>query len=220
MDLAFINSTFEVDDALWKIDNDNKILLDSGRLNISNLGVGNDLQKLKIYGKASELIEDTMNIDLKEIDLKFVSSLLPENSIALEGVANGTASLISIYKDLSFTTDLKLDSLFINEVEIGESNLKSIWDSELKALLVDGNLGNSESDILRVTGSVFPLKKENSLDLTIDFNQFPLELIRPYLVDYLTDIEGVLNGKVAVDGEAEAPQLKGVLGLNLSLIHI
>lgn len=220
MDFAFVNATFEVNNALWTIDNENRIEVDSGRFNIDNLIVTNNLQVLRISGKASGVVDDTLNIDLQEIDLNFISSLLPENSIALEGVANGSASLISVYKNLSFTTDLKLDSLFINNVEIGESNLESIWNPELRALLIDGNLGNAESDIFRVTGSVFPLKKENSLDLSIDFNQFPLELIRPYLVDYLTDIEGFLNGKVAVEGEAQAPQLKGVIGLNDSKFHV
>lgn len=216
MDFAFLNSTFQVKNALWKIENENGIQLDSGRFSIHNLDVSNNLQKLKVSGNASHHIEDTLNVDLKEIDLQFVSSLFPENSIEMEGVANGTTSLISVYKDLSFTTDLKLDSLFINNVEIGESNLKSTWNSELKALIVDGNLGDTDSDILRVTGSVFPLQKENSLDLSVNFNQFPLELIRPYLVDYITGIEGFLNGKVAVSGEGSAPQLKGVVGLNKS----
>ncbi|MFT6166863.1 MAG: hypothetical protein ACJASF_001556 [Vicingaceae bacterium] len=220
MDFAFENSTFQVKNALWKINNNNRIQLDSGRFNIHNLDVGNDLQQLLISGKASDLVEDTLNVDLKEIDLEFVSSLLPENSVEMEGVANGTASLISVYKELSFTTDLKLDSLFVNNVEIGESNLKSTWNSEQKALIVDGNLGDANSDILRVTGSVFPLQKENSLDLSVNFNQFPLELIRPYLVEYITGIEGFINGKVAVKGEGDAPQLKGILGLNQSKFHV
>lgn len=216
MEFSFLNSTFNVKDANWTIDNKNKIQMDSGRVSIDNLGVSNNLQKLTISGKASELIEDTLNADLKEIDLEFISSLLPKNSIEMEGVANGKASLISVYNDLSFITDLRLDSLFINEVEIGESNLKSTWKSEMKALIVDGNLGDASSDILRVTGNVFPLEMENSLDLNINFNQFPLELIRPYLVDYLTRLEGNLNGKVAVKGKGSSPQLKGVLGLNKS----
>ena len=216
MDFAFINSKFQVKNALWTIENENRIQLDSGRFSIHNLNVSNDLQKLKVSGNASDHVKDTLNVDLKEIDLQFVSSLLPENSIEMEGVANGTAAVISVYKDLSFTTDLRLDSLFINDVEIGESNLKSTWNSELQALIVDGNLGDANSDILRVTGSVFPLQKENSLDLSVNFNQFPLELIRPYLVDYITGIEGYLNGEVAVSGEGSAPLLKGIVGLNQS----
>ena len=220
MDLAFVNSSFQVNNTFWEIDDNNKIHLDSGRFDINNLNIGNDLQQLQIEGKASGSIEDTLNVDLREIDLKFVSSLLPENSVALEGVANGTASIISLYQNVSFTADLELDSLFINNVEIGESNLKSTWNPELKALIVDGNLGDATSDILRISGSVFPLQQENSLDLSVDFNQFPLELIRPYLVDYITDIEGFINGKIAVEGEGSAPQLKGILGLNQSRFHV
>ena len=220
MVISLSNSTFDVNESLWTIDNENRIQLDSGRFDINHLVVGNNLQQLQISGRASEFSKDTLQIDLKEIDLEFVSSLLPENTVNMKGVANGTASFVSIYKNLSFTTDLALDSLFINNVEIGESSLKSIWNSELKALEVDGNLGDSESDILKISGTVFPLKTENSLDLSLGFNQFPLELIRPYLVDYITNIEGYLNGNIAIDGVADSPQLQGLLSLNQSKFHV
>lgn len=220
MDFVFDNSTFEVNSALWKIDNNNDIIIDSGRFVVSNLSVANGLQNLSVYGTASDLVKDTLNINLNEIDLEFVSSLLPPNSVALEGVANGTAALVSVYKDISITADLGLDSLYINDVQIGEANLKSTWNSELNALLVDGNLGDANSDILRIKGNVFPLKEENSLDLSLIFNQFPLELIRPYLVDYLTGIEGYVNGNIAIDGEGDSPQLRGKLGLNKTKFHV
>lgn len=220
MNLVFENSFFEVNDAVWNILNGNTIVLDSGRLDIQNLTVGNQSQQFKISGQASASQEDTLSIDLENIDLDFVSSLLPENTVALEGVANGNSNVVAVYDDFSLITNLKLDSLFINAVEIGESNVKSIWNSETNSLQVEGNLGDKESDILKVSGNVYPLNKENSLDLSLDFNLFPLELIRPYLVDYLTDIEGSLNGKVAVNGIAEAPELKGVLGLNKTKFHI
>lgn len=220
MNFTFVNSYFNVSDSIWRIDSGNAIVLDSGNFDVTQLSLGNQLQHLQLGGKVSSSQSDTLDIELTNIDLAFITSLLPENTVNLRGEANGSSSIVGVYKDLSLTTNLELTNLFINDVEIGRSNLKSTWDSESKSLLVDGNLGDKESDILRLNGSVFPLKEENSLELVLEFNQFPLELIRPYIEEYITDVAGNLNGKVDVSGEAEAPLLKGVLDLQETKFHV
>ena len=220
MKFSFVDSYFLVNDSVWKIANENELVLDSGNVGISNLLIGNQQQNLRLDGRASASKEDTLKVELKDIDLAFVSSLLPDNTVDLLGTANGKASIIGVYDDLSLITNLNLDSLFINDVEIGRSSLKSIWDSEIQSLLVDGNLGDEHSDVLRLQGNVFPLKEENSLDLNLEFNHFPLELIKPYLVDYLADIEGNLNGNVKVNGVSNQPLLRGMLDLKQTHFHI
>jgi len=220
MTFSFQNSSFFLNDAFWKIADDNKIKLDSDTIDFYNLFVSYEQQQLAISGKASNSIFDTLDISLTEIDLAFISSLLPENSVDLKGIANGSSSIISVFNQLSLTTNLAIDSLFINTVDVGQCYATSIWDSETNSLLVDANLGDKQSDLLKISGSVNPLKLENSLDLSLYFNKFPLELIRPYLVDYISDIEGFLNGEVTVRGKAEAPELKGILGLNKTKFHV
>ncbi|MFT5668691.1 MAG: hypothetical protein ACI9DK_002896 [Vicingaceae bacterium] len=220
MTFSFLNSSFFINDAFWKIADDNKIKLDSNTIDFYNLFVSYEQQQLAISGKASTSIFDTLNVSLQEIDLAFISSLLPENTVDLKGVANGTSSIVSVFDQLSLTTNLAVDSLFINTVDVGRCYATSTWDSETNALLIDANLGDKEADLLKVSGSVNPLKFENSLDLSLHFNKFPLELIRPYLVDYINDIEGFLNGEVTVGGKAEAPELKGILGLNKTKFHV
>lgn len=213
------DSYFLVNDIPWDIKNENSIALDSGALEFQEIVIGNLNQQISLNGRASKLIQDTLEVELKSIDLEFVAGLLPENSILMSGTANGTSKLVGVYDNLSLTTGLELDSLEINNVFIGKSNLQSIWDSEKQALIVNGNLGDLNSDILTLEGQVFPLKTEESLDLSLQFKKFPLPLIKPYLVDYLSEIEGELNGEIDITGQADQPQLRGELDLENAFVH-
>ena len=219
MDFKLENSYFVLKDEVWNIENGNTIELDSTVLLFSSLIIGNQNQQLKVDGTASTSKNDTLNVNLKDIDLSFISTLLPKNSLAMNGIANGNSKLVGVYENISLTTGLQLDSLEVNDVFIGTSNLKSIWNSEKEALIIDGNLGDNNSDILKIFGEVRPLEEENSLDLKLVFNKFPLPLVKPYLVDYLSEMEGVLNGIINITGRSDKPQLKGELDLEKAFVH-
>lgn len=214
MQFRLFDSYFNVNDSIWSIADQNSIALDTSILSISNLSIGDGNQNLYLNGTASKSKEDTMNVQLNNIDLNFVSSLLPEGAVELEGTANGTADLLAIYDEISLTTSLNLSDLFINGIDVGNSSVSSVWLPEKEALLIDGNLGEKGSNILDIEGVVYPLKEENSLDLSLTFDHFPLLLVQPYLKGYLSDMEGFLQGELAVSGEGSLPLVRGVLDLD------
>ncbi|MEQ8624585.1 MAG: translocation/assembly module TamB domain-containing protein [Vicingaceae bacterium] len=217
---AQINDSYiTINDSIWSFANDSRVSIDSSSVKFSNFHLVNSNQKLALTGGVSRDSSDTLGLKLSKIDLKFISSILPEGSVKLSGIANGEAKVQDVYNRFSLSSDLVLKKLIANNVKIGNADLKSEWKPELKAFLVDANIGEIHEEKLQLRGKVYPLNKENSLDLSLRFNEFPILLLAPYVEDYLTDIQGSLSGKIDVSGEAQKPILAGRLQLqNASLL--
>ena len=219
MQAQFTDSYITINDSIWAISNESSISIDSTSVNFSNFQIHNNDQNLALMGGVSKDSTDTLELNISKIDLDFISGILPEGSVKLNGIANGDAKVQDVYNRFSLSSDLVLNDLIANNVKIGKANLKSEWKPELKAFLVDANIGEKEEEKLKLHGKVYPLKKENSLDLSLSFNNFPILLLEPYVDDYLSDINGSLNGIIDVTGEAQKPILIGRLQLqNASLL--
>jgi hypothetical protein len=219
IDLSFINSSFNLNDSLWEFSNNNVLEIDSSSIQITNFDISNGLQRLSFNGGVSNS-EDTLDIKLSQLNLAYISKLLPEGILELKGVASGTARLQNFYTNLSLSSDLKLNSLTINETHIGAANLFSIWNPKEKSFVIDANLGDSTENVLALKGMVFPLKKENSLDLVLSLKEAPISLLKPYLTDILSDLKGSISGSIDITGEASKPILLGGFDLNNTAFKI
>ncbi|KAA3651468.1 MAG: translocation/assembly module TamB [Bacteroidetes bacterium] len=214
MDISFVNSNFIINDSIWNFKEPSQLRIDSTSIQIPHFELSNLKQKLLIRGGISESTNDTLRINLTEINLAYVTTLIPEGVLALKGIANGTASIQNVYRDLSLISNLKLTDFVVNQTEIGNSFIISKWDPKNKSLAINANLGEEKENVLRLKGMVYPLASENSLDLTLTLNETPIQLMSPYLKDYLSDLNGSLTGKVKIKGEAYKPMLRGKLSLN------
>lgn len=219
MDLVLQNSYFKLKDSTWLFLDSNQISIDSNSVEFQNFSLSNGNQEFYLDGKVSEE-DDTLNVLLKNLDLAYISTILPEGVLKLNGSANGTANLRNVYNDLSLTSDLRMKQLEINDTYIGEAKLISEWNPLNQSLDVRANLGENVENVLTVKGTVFPLREKNSLDLILSFRETPINLLKPYLTDILSDLEGSITGDVKISGEAYKPILKGGFNLNNAAFRI
>ena len=213
MEACFNDSYLTINDSIWLVSKQGRLLIDSTSIQFDDFKIYNTSQELALRGGISTDKYDTLRLDLAQIDLAFISSILPESSVQLEGIANGEVQLQDVYDQLSLSSDLLLDNLVANTVKIGKAKLKSVWNSELKAFLVNADIGSDNDKKLELKGKVYPLKEENSLDLSLQFTEFPILLMAPYVKDYLSELEGNLSGAIKITGESKKPILEGLLQL-------
>ncbi len=213
MSASFTNSFFTINDSIWIIENSNNILIDTSSVQISNFEISNSSQLIKLKGGVSNDSANLLSLDIENIDLEFISGILPENVIELVGTANGAMQIQDVYNNLSISSDLKLSQLIANGVEIGDAKFKSKWVPQLKAFQLDAAFGMDVNNKLRLNGIVYPFRKKNSLDLKLLFHEFPINLLAPYIEDYITELKGSLNGSVNVTGESSKPIVIGDVNL-------
>lgn len=216
----FTNSYFNLSDSIWSIDSTNRIFVDGKNISIDNLHIYNLNQSFKLNGKLSEDENDSLELEVQNLNLTYLALLLNNESLKMSGIGNGDLKIKDVYENFTLTSDLQVDSLVLNSVYIGDAYFKSDWLPGTKVLAVEGRLGKKADNVLVINGKVQPQKKMENLDLDLTFNEFPITLLEPYINDYLSDISGTTSGSISVRGEASRPLLKGKLMLNQARMRV
>ncbi len=208
-----VNSTISIKDSLWRFNNSNFIQVDSSAITITGLNVESTLEELAISGKLSENANDTLSVVFKEMSLNYLQSIIPPSAIQLEGAISGKITVKDFYKEAIITSQIRMHDFVINQNRIGDGELKSTYNIEERELYSVGSFGPLSQPFLKLSGSYFPTRTQNNVDLNAFFDRAPLNIFEQYCIGYLSNVNGSFKGGVKVTGDIGLPKLKGRLQL-------
>lgn len=213
LNFSLNDSYFYLGDSLWEFLSPNLISINSHGLRINNLQLENENQAILMDGKIGSSNEDSLDLEFRNMQLEYFSNLLPKEVVDLGGVVNGKSMVKKYNSEYAISSDLMFKDLSVNQTYIGKSYIKSEWIPELEAFKVIASLGENESEAFSISGSIYPFKEQNALDLILNFNQTPIAVLKPYLTDYVTEVDGTLDGQIQILGETSKPIIEGELKL-------
>jgi TamB, inner membrane protein subunit of TAM complex len=114
---------------------------------------------------------------------------------------------------------LRIDSLAIENNEIGDLRFGATWNNADNLIDLGGELVRGDKRILGFSGALAPGKKEE-LDVDLLLDRFDLLAIEPYLPEAISDVQGLVTGKIDITGKLAAPQANGEVMLNNAGIRI
>ncbi|MEQ8910120.1 MAG: translocation/assembly module TamB domain-containing protein [Vicingaceae bacterium] len=213
MNLSLFESYVSIRDSVWHFDSNNVVQIRPKRVVVENFRLQNENQVLAVEGVLSDRKSDSMHVNLEQLDLTYLTLLLPKDVARMKGIAQGDLIVSQAYTEPSIVADVSISALELNQVYMGNTTFKSTWNSNKEALEIDGYFGEGKEEKLDVSGMFFPTREEESLDLEVTFNKFPLPILEPYLKDYLSNWEGAIEGSVSVKGNPTKPLARGDLYL-------
>lgn len=194
-------------DSLWRI-KEGKILYDEQSLIVNNIDFGSSNQYLRINGAAHK--EDNskiIQVDLKDIDLSYISEVFYMPDIKLLGIVSGSVSIGEALKKPILNADVTAKQFGLNNFPLGDVSAKASFNYEKEQIDLYGEVLNSFGDTSYVHGFVAPVRQEMLLD--IDINNLKLNFIKPYLVSFANDMAGTARGKLYVGGGFKSIELWG-----------
>lgn len=209
MNFQFRDSYFSFRDTLWQFADSNSIYIDHRELSIDGISIGNSEQQIALQGQISDSSEQQLGLQLKEIDLYYLSELVGRDKLKLKGKINGSASINNVYRELGIQSNLDITGLFVNGIDIGESSIKSQWISDNRAFFISAILGGDDTQLLNLNGNVFPFDENKNYDLNLHLSDFPVKLLSKYIEEYLSDLDGYFDGQLKITGPSNQPQLYG-----------
>lgn len=214
-----ISSSFDtamvyINDLPWELSDSNQIVFDS-TLSVNNFEFANNNQKIVINGGVdANNSNKKLNIYFQRFNLGLFEALIPKEFGKTEGVFNGVASFYQLNEELLFTSDLNIKDLKINDYLIGNGDIKSSWDTQKSALVLDAKFFNQHVPSIEITGNYFPGKTiEENLDFNLALHKIELNVLQTYLSEYVTGTEGLASANLKISGNTAAPQLKGKIKL-------
>jgi hypothetical protein len=188
-------------------------------LGVNGFRMFNQTEYLGINGMVSEHPTSPLRIELGNIDLSMLNSLLGEDLI-LKGEANGVVELSNIYDKTIVTSELSLFDLGLNDYEIGSLCVNSTWDSKKERLRADGEIERDSVQPLRFAGTYTPKKESSPLDFVLTMNGFDLSILNAFIGEDVLGISGFASSMVSLTGTLEEPQLEGDLLLRKAKLFV
>ncbi|MCC8411182.1 translocation/assembly module TamB domain-containing protein [Mucilaginibacter sp. UR6-1] len=213
--LKLLPSDVILDREQWKLEEQVRIRFLNGKTQISNFELSNGEQMVSIDGFISDKSEDKLNVIFKQFRMGTLNPLTKPSGIALRGALNGEVILSSILKSPGMDADLGIDTLVMNNTQVGNVKIISNLDNERKKAIVRLNILNRGLETMDIEGAYSLLKDdENALDFDINMNQTEAIIFTPFISNLVSDVKGTLSTSIKLTGSLQKPQLNGFITLN------
>ena len=182
-------------------------------LDINNLLLKTDYQSIQADGRASKSKEDSINVQLNNINLNYLLSYTEANkALSVQGPVTGSATLYSVLSGVMLEATAEIKEAGLNGVYVGDAVAQARLDKENNSILIDGTIIDStQHTIATINGTVIPADKHWTLD--IDCDSIDIGFINFWTKDILSNPQGRGYGHVHIDG---IEQLVSVTGAALA----
>lgn len=194
-----------ISDSVWNIHPCTIDLNTDSTINIHNFRFDSQNQYVHINGKASKSQNDSITVDMNDLNLNFVMHLIKLRGISIGGMATGKATLFSILKQPIFDAKIAVKELKLNEKLVGNGKVFSNWDKANNQLLAKGMFFNQTSDTILTANAVYT-PKTDSINVIYNARNFSIEFLTPYFESVVQNVKGFVSGNIRMFG----PLKKGI----------
>ena len=202
-----------VSDSLWNVSPNNFIDLTEGRVNISNLMFSHNRQSLRVDGYAPMNEGDTISIQLLNFDISDFDVFTEKMNFDVDGLITGDALISSLKAKPMVLADLRIEKLGVNGDLVGNAQIQSSWDDDDKSVDLEANIFNDAKRMLYAVGSYYTARDEDNLDFTTVLDSLRLSMLSPFLLGFVTRVQGYGNGNIDIKGSIQQPDISGKVSI-------
>ncbi|PSR53753.1 hypothetical protein AHMF7605_09560 [Adhaeribacter arboris] len=192
----------------WSIRPNNNILIGAAgkEIEVNGLELFYGNQSVNVTGQASRNPEKELVMEIKNFQLE---NLVPLLNQQIYGILNARASASNLFNKSIILSKLSVDSLRLDSIYIGEISGSTDWDKNEDKIKVDLGVFRSNMRVVSVTGDYNPQSENNPLNLLAVMDEAPIKLVEPLLKTLFSDLSGIMEGRVQINGRLNAPVLIG-----------
>lgn len=180
---------------IWSLDECN-ISTRSGDFFIRDFKFFNKEQEISIDGGYSSTIQDTLALNLKNVDISLVDKFIAgESKLDIKGELNGKAYITSDPElSIGMLSNLVISDLAIGGVNGGNFLLSSELHESGEAISIYLKQAIEQRNAFLVNGE-YNLK-DGRLNLSSELDNYPISLAGPFVQSIISKIDGGLSGSI------------------------
>lgn len=195
-----------LNDTVWNI-HPSHIAIDSGRVYINDFLFKHRKQYLRVNGKLTKEIQDTVKVELNDINIGYVFDIVQLKDVDFTGMASGTAYVSQTLKSPDMNTQLHVKNFAFNDGLLGDMDIFGKWDKEQEGIYLNAKMHEQDLSRTNVEGHIFIKKK--GLDLNIDVDNTNIKFLEFYMKSIATNVNGRIKGKAHFFGGFKSLNLAG-----------
>ena len=210
-DVTFRGNTWYINE---RRDNYNKITFDNDfkNLDLDQFIINHKNETIKLSGVMRDSTYKDLKLNFKDVDL---AKITPEiEDLSLGGNVNGKLDILQKDGHYLPNSTITIDDLIINDRLLGSFDAHVKGNQSLTNYAIDATIKDDITESFRAFGNIDVSSTASNIDVAINFKDFGLEAINPFLEGILSDIRGEVTGQANVKGSLKKPSINGQLRLN------
>ena len=215
---GFKRSSIVFNDNLWfvnkKSNTKNKVEIERVFKNfkIDSISVSSGEQAMLLNG----ILKDSTfkNLNLKFEDVELADIIPKQDRITFEGTVDGSLDIYQKDNIYSPNLDLTVDEFKFNSIPYGRFLLKANGNKDLSSFDIISKLQLQDELLFNAEGSIFTMENNQYFDVNLNFNKFDLQSFDVFGKEVISDIRGLIEGKMEISGKIQNPFFNGELRLS------
>lgn len=201
-----------ISDVPWRI-YPTSLALKNKKITIKGFKVSDhNNRNVEINGQISTNKEDTLNVALENIDVKYILDLVNFHSVEFEGDASGNVHATKLLSQPYATADITVENFNFNQAPMGKLTAKANWGETPNMLKLDASIydeTNNHSTNIHGGFNIGDKSRGDGLDLRINTKRFNLAFLNFFTKSIFEDFQGRGTGYCRIYGPFKAIDLEG-----------
>jgi len=201
VDVHFMPSDFQLGRAKWHVDDSHVTYVAADTaVRFDQLHVYTPQQMLRIHGQLSPRMQDSLDVQLQNIDLGYLlSSTKVLDALDFSGSISGQATVFGAFSTPQFEAGLTMQDAQINHVSLGCVTAQAELDHNKNEVILTGAAVKDGVHLADVTGRVTS-QRDKYWEVYVDANGVPLDFVNYWTSGIVEQISGSAYGRVHIFG--------------------
>lgn len=176
-------------------------------LSINHFALENNHQHVYVNGKATSSAEDSLIVDLKNINVAYIMNLVNFHSVEFGGFASGRAIATSVFDSPQAWAHLDVKDFLFEYGNLGTLHVDAKLNNDYEQIDIDGYTIDDQEGRLGILGFVSPQRDCLDLDLTPKYVN--IDFMHSFCSAFMKDIDARIDGRIRLFGPFSNINLEG-----------
>lgn len=198
---------FVVRDLPWNV-KEASALVYRDSLHLKDVEFSGGERLIQAYGLLSRADDQDFHLRVQNLVMDRMPGLNSKR-LKVKGKLTGSLDYQKVEGVPLLLTNMRADSLRINEQYLGQTELQARWNEQQRRVMMLLESVDGGSKIVESSGTFTP--EDQALDFNIRVSEFSLEALEPFAQGLAHDLAGTAHINLSLDGTLKAPELNGNL---------
>ena len=206
---AYVNinpSEVILNDTSWQI-KESSVEWAEKKLRVSDFTLKRGEQHVMISGVASKDPEDSIIVDLHDVNVEYVLNAVDFDAVDFSGLASGKAVAKSLFSAPEAYAKITVKNFNFEHGNLGTLNADVNWNKEEKQIDISAHVEDEEKGTVEVSGYISPSR--NYIDLAMKPENVNISFLQSFINGVMDSTEGRGTGELQLTGPLSTIQLLG-----------
>lgn len=204
-------SHININNTIWDV-KPSDITYTKNHIDVDNFAIMHNQQHIIINGTASKSLSDSLLVDLRGIDVKYILDLVNFHAVEFSGRATGRAYISAPFGDLAAHGKIMVNHFKFEQGRMGVLDADVNWNNKDKQIDINAFADDGPGTMTFINGYVSPAR--DYIDLGIRAAGTNIEFMKTFTSSFMEDVSGKANGELRLSGPLSTINLTGKLVLN------